>query len=130
MIKEILLAEALGGGGAPQSKVFTATGWNELPYVDASEFFPGTTGGQWALGTLTFSFGGATSTVPVMVTAGGIFGGATDVSGAGATMILTYDSEDEEWSVTKAWSNIMGSWMDITSSVQTGASDIILVLYQ
>ena len=130
MIKEILLAEALGGGGAPKSKVITATGWNELPAINKSEYFPGTIGADMALGTLTFSFGGASSTIPVMVTDGAITGGASSTSGTGATMILTYDSEDEEWSVTKAWTNLMGSWMDITSSLQVGASDIILVLYQ
>ena len=131
MIKEILLAEALGlGGNTPQGRLFTATGWNELPAITKTDYFPASNGGQWALGTLTFSFGTETTTIPVFVTDGVISGGATDTSGAGATMILTYDSEDEYWSVTKAWSNVLGSWMDITSSVQVGASDIILVLYQ
>lgn len=130
MIKEILLAEALGGGGAPQSKVFTATGWNELPAINKSDYFPANNGGQWALGTLTFSFGGASSTIPVIVYDGAISGGVTGYDGTGATMLLTYNSSGEEWSVLKAWSNIMGSWTDITTAVQSGASDIILVLYK
>lgn len=138
-IKDMLFAEAMGlggGGSALEPVVYTATGWNELPYIDTSEFFPASqTRYHNVLGFLSFSFSGRTVVLPVMIstyqgTYKQIAGGTSDAAGTGATISLLYDTVDEEWNVSKAWTNLAGSWTDITSAVQVGAADIELVLFK
>lgn len=120
-----------GGGGGVSSITYTATGWNELPYIDTSEFFPASeTDYTNALGFLKFTFNAVDVVIPVVVSDQEIQGGACASNGIGATMILSYDDVNEEWGVTQAWTNLAGSWTDITTAVQSGASDIELTLFK
>lgn len=136
---DMLLAKKLGGGGgAPIEKIeFTATGWHELPYIDISQFFPTALPDvpfAFALGILKFTFNALDVTIPIMVANlvayEEISGGICNSAGVGAVVAIDYDNTDEVWSVAKALTNMMGTWIDITSDVQTDASDIVLTLFK
>ena len=133
---DVILAEKLngGGGGSLEKVVFNANSWSELPALNnASEYFPLNINpdANYVLGTLGFTFSSIPVNIPINANANIISGGRiAGTSGVGSTIYLEYDSEAEEWSVTKAWTNLMGSWTDITSAVQFGASNIELTLYK
>lgn len=134
---DMLLAKKLGGGGssALEEITFTATGWNELPAINIPEYFPATGYNiAFALGFLRFSFYGTTVLLPILVENLVAFsvleGGACNSAGTAAAISLTYDSTDEVWSVAKAFTNLAGSWTDVTQAVQVGASDIELHLFK
>lgn len=129
---DMLLAKKLGsGGGSVSPVVFTATQWSELPPLGLDKYFPANTNpAELALGKLKFSFSGLTQAIPIFSTAFEIAGGVSNESGVGATIDLVYDDIDGLWSVASAWTNIMGSWTDITTAVQLGASDIELTLFK
>lgn len=128
---DMLLAKKLGGGGGSVSPiVFTATQWSELPQLsNIRQYFPANIDPNelWPLGKLEFSFNGLTQKIPIFLAQYEIVGGVLNSSGTGA--IINLDFYDT-WGVASAWTNIMGSWTDITSAVQQGASDIKLTLYK
>ena len=129
---DMLLAKKLGGGGSVSPVVFTATQWSELPPLGLDKYFPTNIDPNevYAIGKLSFSLSGMTTRIPVLVNAFEIAGGSVTGSGVGATVNLSYDDINEVWSVKSAWTNAFGSWTDITSTVQAGASDIKLTLYK
>ena len=125
-----------GGGGESISPVtFTATAWNELPAINISEYFPASSLDFGIdIGLLEFSFNGITSSLPVTITD---FGGYQEISGGlctyitgGISAVISLTYKIAGWGVEYAFTNLPGSWTDITQAVQVGASDIQLTLFK